>query len=322
MQLRLKTKPFSFKLNKKLRTSQGLIEKKHGWLLHLANNSDNCGWGEVAPLDHLNLKECDYAIKKLGENLSRDQLEESISSFPPALAFGIGAALEELDYLIRNKNNYNWLKAPDSAILLSPGENLLSEIDNYTRIFKATNSPFTLKWKVGVKSNIEEEKLLAKILEKMPSNAHLRLDANGGWNRRQANNWINYFHQDQRLQWLEQPLPAKDFEGLVELSKQIPIALDESLYLNPSLRNEWKGWQIRRPLLEGDPRILLKELNQKIGHRVISTAFETGIGRRWINHLAALQQNGPTPTAPGLAPGWCPNSALFSNDPEVVWEAA
>ena len=55
---------------------------------------------------------------------------------------------------------------------------------------------------------------------------------------------------------------------------------------------------------------------------MLSTALETGIGRRWVDHLAALQAAGPTPTAPGLAPGWRPRGPLFSGDPAVVWEAA
>ena len=56
--------------------------------------------------------------------------------------------------------------------------------------------------------------------------------------------------------------------------------------------------------------------------RMLSTAFETGIGRRWLEHLAGLQAQGPTPTAPGLAPGWTPSGPLFSTDPEQVWAAA
>jgi O-succinylbenzoate synthase len=55
---------------------------------------------------------------------------------------------------------------------------------------------------------------------------------------------------------------------------------------------------------------------------MVSTALETGVGRRWIDHLAALQAEGPTPTAPGLAPGWTPEGPLFAADPELVWEAA
>ena len=79
---------------------------------------------------------------------------------------------------------------------------------------------------------------------------------------------------------------------------------------------------MRRPLLEGDPRPLLRQLQECVPYRMLSTAFETGIGRRWLHHLAALQQQGPTPVAPGLAPGWCPSGPLFSDDPYAVWEAA
>ena len=100
------------------------------------------------------------------------------------------------------------------------------------------------------------------------------------------------------------------------------MALDESLDQDPSLRDRWRGWQVRRPLLEGDPRPLLRQLQGCVPYRMLSTAFETGIGRRWLHHLAALQLQGPTPVAPGLAPGWCPAGPLFSDDPAVVWEAA
>jgi O-succinylbenzoate synthase len=55
---------------------------------------------------------------------------------------------------------------------------------------------------------------------------------------------------------------------------------------------------------------------------MLSTGFETGIGRRWLEHLAALQALGPTPVAPGLAAGWQPAGGLASLDPERVWQAA
>ena len=101
-----------------------------------------------------------------------------------------------------------------------------------------------------------------------------------------------------------------------------PVALDESLDQQPELRSSWSGWQVRRPALEGDPRLLLRELQAGLPHRMLSTAFETGIGRRWLEHLAGLQAQGPTPAAPGLAPGWTPAGPMFSNDPEQVWAAA
>jgi O-succinylbenzoate synthase len=52
---------------------------------------------------------------------------------------------------------------------------------------------------------------------------------------------------------------------------------------------------------------------------MVSTAFETGVGRRLVEHAAALQWRGPTPTAPGLAPQWRPTGPLFDADPTVAW---
>ena len=54
----------------------------------------------------------------------------------------------------------------------------------------------------------------------------------------------------ENIDWLEQPLSKDDIEGLRELNKRIPVALDESLLKYPNLINEWDGWQIRRPSQE------------------------------------------------------------------------
>ncbi len=180
----------------------------------------------------------------------------------------------------------------------------------------------TFKWKVAAGLDPEERAVLEQLLARLPHGSRLRLDANGGWDRATAQAWAERLASDPRLEWLEQPLAPADLEGLTALAALVPVALDESLRLDPGLRELWPGWQVRRPSLEGDPRPLLQALTTGTPRLMLSTAFETGIGRRFLAHLAALQQDGPTPTAPGLAPGWRPAGALFDNDPELVWAAA
>ena len=191
---------------------------------------------------------------------------------------------------------------------------LLSSVDS--------NLPFTLKWKVAVCDPEEEWCLLQGLLDKLPAKARLRLDANGGWDRLQAWRWVEQLRGDSRLEWFEQPLAADDWEGLEAIAAVVPVALDESLQAHPTWRDQWEGWQVRRPLLEGDPRPLLRDLLRGKPRLMLSTTFETGIGGRWLAHLAALQAQGETPAAPGLAPGWCPAGPLFSSDPAEVWAAA
>ncbi len=322
MLLTLHTKPFSFSLKEKLITSQGVLEKKEGWLLHIENFIGDQGWGEISPLKKSELNECKNIIENLTPTISREKLESNIKLWPKALGFGLGAALAELDGLIGSKSEEGWLNAPTSAILLLRNQFLKETLDVLINKQKAYQYPLTLKLKIAIDSQPKEKDLLTQILKQLPKDVRLRLDANEGLNLLQAKEWAQSLKQETRLEWLEQPLPADDLEGLLELSQLIPIALDESLLVNPSLRKSWKGWQVRRPLLEGDPRNLLKELKNGASYRMVSTSFETGIGLRWIHHLAALQQKGPTPTAPGLAPGWCPDSQLFSRNPELVWKAA
>ena len=179
--------------------------------------------------------------------------------------------------------------------------------------------PLCVKWKVAAAPHQREFQLLELLLRQLPADGRLRLDANGGWDLPTAFAWAERLADEPRLEWLEQPLQPADLEGLERLAARVPVALDESLQENPALRASWPGWQVRRPSQEGDPRPLLAELEAGRPRLMLSTAFETGIGRRWLEHLAALQGLGPTPVAPGLAPGWRPEGALFASDPQVVW---
>ena len=193
-------------------------------------------------------------------------------------------------------------------------DRVLSSVDS--------NLPFALKWKVAACDPEEEWRLLQGLLDKLPASARLRLDANGGWDRLQAWRWVEQLRGDSRLEWFEQPLAADDWEGLQFIAAEVPVALDESLQAHPTWRDQWESWQVRRPLLEGDPRPLLRDLVRGKPRLMLSTSFETGIGGRWLAHLSALQVQGETPAAPGLAPGWCPAGSLFSSDPAEVWAAA
>jgi len=322
MLLQLQWRRFRFSLQRPLRTAAGVIETREGWLLRLEASDGALGWGEVAPLNPAERPQCAVGLTQLaGPGLQRSDLEEQLPGLSPALAFGVGAALAELDGLVGITARQGWLAAPRSAALLPAGDRMVAQLEQLLEQ-RGRQRELTVKWKVAADPDSQEWSLLETLLERLPSTASLRLDANGGWNRATARRWMERLVGDPRFAWLEQPLAPNDQEGLDELAGLGPVALDESLDQDPSLRNRWRGWQVRRPLLEGDPRPLLRQLQECVPYRMLSTAFETGIGRRWLHHLAALQLQGPTPVAPGLAPGWCPAGPLFSDDPAAVWEAA
>ena len=321
--LRLEWRPFQLPLLRPLVTARGLLRAKRGWLLRLVTPAGAVGWGEAAPLDG-DLGPLERALPPLAALPSLAALEAALPSLPLPLAFALGAALAELAGLPDRR----WRPAPAPARLLPAGEAALAALAALAAAEPAAapGSPPVFKWKVAVAPDAQERQLLEAVLRGLPPGARLRVDANGGWDRPTAARWAERLVDEPRLAWLEQPLAADDLAGVLALAERfpsMPLALDESLALHPAWRRSWQGWQVRRPSQEGDPRPLLAALEQGQPRLMLSTAFETGIGGRWLAHLAALQAEGPTPAAPGLAPGWLPqDSPLLSADPEVVWQAA
>ena len=333
MTLQLVFRPYSFALSRPLVTSRGSWQRRRGWLLRIVDpGSGLAGWGEVSPLDPGDQRCCERVISAWCLHVCRssEELEALLPSLPAALAFAIGAALAELDGVVgdAHANGQRWRPPPRSAQLLPAGhampaalEALLAQHGEASGESPMVES-LTLKWKVAAAEPALEWRLLSQLLKRLPQKVRLRLDANGGWDRATADRWADAVEGDPRLDWLEQPLAADDLEGLSRLGERVPVALDESLGLNPELREYWTGWQVRRPVLEGDPRPLLQDLQRGRPKLMLSTAFETGIGARWLALLAQLQQQGPTPVAPGLAPGWTPSGPLFASQPEQVWAHA
>ncbi len=322
--LRLHWRPFALALPQPLHTARGRLGGKRGWLLRLEDSHGRLGWGEAAPLDG-DLAPVQAAIAGLAACSSLAQLEMVLASgaLPAVVGFALGAALAEWQGLPRGR----WRPAPASALLLPAGPAALPALEAALAGHPLSPSGVgpCFKWKVAVHPDGEERQLLERLLERLPAQACLRLDANGGWQRATAAAWAQRLAAEPRLDWLEQPLDPADGEGLADLAARfpaLPIALDESLQARPQLRQRWTGWQVCRPTEEGDPRPLLAELERGRPRLMLSTGFETGIGARWLHHLAALQAEGPTPAAPGLAPGWRAPGDLASPNPERVWRAA
>lgn len=335
--LRLAARRTMVPLPAALQTHRGTMTAHPSWLLRLEASDGRRGWGEAVLADRVLDPGADHnadnvdadndviaaALAALGAEPRRQGLEAQLPQLPRALAFGLGLALAELDGL----GSGGWRSAPATAWLLPGGAGAVAALDTLLARRARTSpptvaGPLTVKWKVAVENTDGELARLDRLLQRLPAAARLRLDANGGWDRPTAARWAERLLLEPRLEWLEQPLPPADHSGLRALALQLPVALDESLRHPAGEPSGWMGWRVHRPALEGDPRPLLRRLAAGEPRRAVSTAFETGIGRRALEHLAALQWAGPTPCAAGLAPGWGPPGPLASRDPEQVWAAA
>jgi len=318
MKLIFKKKSFCFNLSTKVENSKTTYLTKSGWIIKLKNNDKNIGFGEVSPLLKEDLKKCEEQLNMIPEYLGVLNLSEQINIFHPCIQSAINSALAEINGKIIFKENYFFDEIDKTAILLNPN-NVISDLNEIKKSQSNIGKSVTIKWKVALKNNNEEEAILEEILSQIGNNINLRIDANGSWGREMANRWADILKDNKNIDWLEQPLSVDDIDGLKELNKKIPIALDESLLKFPTLIDEWKGWQIRRPSQEKNPDKLLRDLENKKALISISTSFETGIGRRWLYHLSSLQLQGPTPKVPGLAINKFPNSFLFLNQAQKIW---
>jgi len=319
MNLKFKKKSYCFNLSAKVKNSKTTYLTKSGWIIKLKNNHKKIGFGEVAPLQKKDLKKCEEQLNMIPEYVKLSNLSEQINIFHPCIQSAINSALAEINGKIIFKENYYFNEIDKAAILLNP-ENVISDLNEIKKRQSNIGKSVTIKWKVALSDNHKEEANLEEILSQIGNNIKLRIDANGSWGRKIANRWADILKDNKNIDWLEQPLCVDDIEGMKELNKKIPIALDESLLKFPNLMDEWKGWQIRRPAQENNPVKLLSELENKKALISISTSFETGIGNRWLYHLSSLQLQGPTPKVPGLAMNKFPNSFLFLNEAKKIWD--
>ena len=319
MNLIFKKKSFSFKLSTKVANSKTTYLTKLGWIIKLTSNDKKIGFGEVSPLLEEDLKKCAKQLNMIPKNVEVFNLSEQINIFHPCIQSAINSAIAEINGKIIFKENYYFDEIDKTAILLN-SENVISELNEIKKRQSNIRKSVTIKWKVALRDNHEEEANLEDILSQIGNNIKLRIDANGSWGRKIANRWADILKDNKNIDWLEQPLCVDDIEGMKELNKKIPIALDESLLKFPNLIDKWKGWQIRRPSQEKNPVKLLSELENKKALISISTSFETGIGKRWLYHLSYLQLQGPTPKVPGLAMNNFPSSFLFLNEAKKIWD--
>ena len=179
------------------------------------------------------------------------------------------------------------------AALLPAGRAALAQIgpkgDAGCRVFK---------WKAGVGDVADELGLLDDVCAALPGGAKLRLDANGAWDRRQAERWFERC-AERPVEFVEQPCFAPRSgasQGAAPWSRvddlllglandwPTPIALDESLVGEGDIERwigaGWPGVFVVKPSLIGDVTSTVERLEKAKAAVVFSSALETAVGAR------------------------------------------
>ena len=288
MKLRLQFRRYRAPFRAVVRTAHGAWAEREGLLVRLENEAGAVGFGEAAPIPWFGTETTDEdeaSARVLGEWTT----EEQIATVPERLGClknALATAAEDL----AGKDFVAAHKALGVAALLPAGRAALAQIEPRSelgfRIFK---------WKVGVADAADEIALLDDVCAALPSGAKLRLDANGAWDRRTAERWLERC-AERPVEFIEQPCFSAADQGesarrksddcLLGLAGDFPtpIALDESVVgvgdVERWMGAGWPGVFVIKPSLVADVGAALTMLEKAKAAVVFSSALETAMGAR------------------------------------------
>ena len=259
----------------------------------------NFHYGEVSPLKGFSsetIEECEQnLIELIALNILADSIENlkqnliSLVKYP-SLLFG----LEQL-ILSSEQNEVKTNQVENKSIKLNglvgikDAKATINEIKHLRKL-----DYDTIKLKIGREDFNDDLKVLVAVNNEFGDTIKLRLDNNGSWDFDQAVKNIEKLN-DFNVEYIEQPIfRTEELLRLAELS-QINIAADESLTSYREVEKILESGNIKYFVLKPSIRIgiyntikiieLAKKYDSKI---IISSAFETIIGRLTLLYLASL----------------------------------
>jgi O-succinylbenzoate synthase len=371
MAVHLQFRRYRLPLRAALRTATEVWTEREGIIVRMENEAGRVGFGEVASIPAFGtetVNTAEAALRSLGEWPTEEQLDAVpvglacvrhalgeaqaglVATGPEPSTNDSGRAgtplparrgTESAPYLFTAAVPTDYRAV---AALLPAGRaalpQLAPKLEAGFRVFK---------WKVGVGAAADELALLDDLCAELPKGAKLRLDANGAWQRRDAERWLERC-AERPIEFIEQPCfapksagdtawrRAEDtLRGLAE-DYPTPIALDESLVSDADatrwLGAGWHGWFVVKPTLLANATTVLAQLTAAKATVVFSSAIETAVGARtalehafrWTGENKALGF-GVWPLfvdgrfdGPVVAP-FIRASDLARLDPDVVWSA-
>jgi o-succinylbenzoate synthase len=281
---RLAYRRYRLPLHIAVRTAHGVLAEREGVLVQLEDEGGAVGYGEASLLPWFGTETPNEAMAVctvLGERVTTEQLA------------AVPARLRCLRFALQTAADRQPVKASQKSLPIAAL--LPAGLAALKKIAPLAEAGFrTFKWKVGVGDAADELALLDDVCAALPAGAKLRLDANGAWQRAQAEHWLERC-AERPVEFIEQPVAA-DARGAEDLlcglahDYPTPLALDESLMgegeVERWLAAGWPGVFVVKPSLLGDTAGVLARLAAAKAKVVFSSALETAVGARAALRLA------------------------------------
>ena len=273
---------------------------RKGWYVKIITD-EVIGIGEAAPIPSIS-NEChsqagyaldgfSLALKDINYDVSNEELlmlSDIHANNSPSAKFAIQTAIYDVLSQVNDKSISMYINSNSEKKI-----NVNSILhDNCT--IKSKDAKI-LKVKIHSNNIYDIRESIEEILKNYPSDIKLRIDFNGSLDLPKS---IRIAHElDQyNIDYLEQPLPAKNLNDLYELrmNSRIPIAIDESLtdYVSAEkiIQESAADVLIIKPTLSGGYDDIDKIVNlcqrEKI-RWIMTSSFETEVAQNSILHLIA-----------------------------------
>lgn len=313
----MRVEPFALDLDAPLATAAGDIRTREGFLVGVEAEGVR-GLGEATPLPGWteSLEACRQALES-GHPDALDSAEGDAADGPVTAVGGTqdhdptalatpaaahGAQLARLDLTARNRGvplarvlaetaGVDGSPAASVPVNATVGDGDVSATVDAAR--QAVADGFDcLKLKVGARSLAADLDRVDAVREALPE-VGLRLDANGTWDVPTADRAVRAL-ADRSIDYLEQPLPADDLDGLASLrGRGIDVAVDESLGrmgIEAVLATDAADVAVLKPMVLGGSATTLsvaRRLDDRGIDPVVTTTVDGAVARAAAVHVAA-----------------------------------
>lgn len=299
--------PFSLQLKNPFQSSTQIIKQRNGFIISLRDELGNQSFGEASPLSGFSKETHNGLIQNLLETKSKLEnlfLTEDLSTinnqlstfeFVPSVRFALEQAI--LSFMIkRNKNFINqFVENLKSEINVNAVFGFEENKNIFTAIEKKIQTGYsTFKIKVG-RDNFEKDlKLINEVRRRFGKNITIRLDVNGKWRFEDAKNYLEQLSSF-NIQYIEEP--CTNLDDLIKLAETspIPIAIDESVHTIDDafevINNSHIEFIVLKPMVLGgliSSFRIIKEAEKKNKKVIISSSFESAVGKSGLVLLAAI----------------------------------
>jgi len=308
--------PFSLRLKSPLGTAAGPITDRRGFLVGLREGEIR-GVGEATPLPGWteSYEACQRTLNEVATTDATTAVEALDPTETPAAAHGVDLALldaaaqrdsRSLAAVLRERGFDTDEPIPETVpVNATIGDGTVEE--TVSAVTAAVDKGFEwLKLKVGVQEPEADLTRVQAVHNAVDDGVSLRLDANGAWDRATARRLVDQLAEI-GIEYLEQPLPIEDLDGLAELrGRGVDIAVDESLAatsVETVVDAAAADVVVIKPMAVGGPSraVELAAVARDAEIKpVITTTIDGVVARTAAVHIAAAI---PNVTACGLATG-------------------